>query len=123
MIPDLRCVYCGGLILDRRGTDDELAVRYFVRADPGRYKDAKNAHVGDIRIAWHWRCTQEDPLHLEMADADAAYGRAVDAAGRETAVRRQLQVALDIVDRVNQKFEPPTSHRLLESMRSRRSRG
>lgn len=123
MIPDLRCVYCGGLILDRRGTDDELAVRYFVRADPARYKDAKNAHAGDIRIAWHWRCAQEDPLHFEMADADAAWGRAADADERESALRQQLRVVLEIVDRVDQRLEPPTSYRLLESMRTRRGRG
>lgn len=123
MIPDLRCVYCGGLVLDRRGTEDELAVRYVVRADPARYKDSKNAHAGDFRLAWHWRCAQEDPLHLEMADADAAWGRADDADGREAAIRRQLHVALELIDRADKKFEPPTSYRLLESMGSRRGRG
>lgn len=123
MIPDLRCVYCGGLILDRRGTEDELAVRYFVRADPARYKDSKNAHAGDIRIAWHWSCAQEDPLHLEMADADAAWGRAGNAEEREAALRQQLRVVLGIVDRVDQRLKPPTSYRLLESMRTRRGRG
>lgn len=119
MIPDLRCVYCGGLILDRRGTEDDLAVRYIVRADSARDWDAKNPHAGDIRIAWHWHCACEDPLHEAMADSDAAFFRAPKGE-RKPVIERQVGIVKAIIARISERFDPLIARRVVESMGSRR---
>lgn len=118
MIPDLRCVWCGQLILDRKKIDDVLSIKYIVRKDKDT-SDDRNPHAGDIRIAWHWHCACEDPLHEAMADSDAAFFRAPKG-DRKVVIERQVGIVKAIIARISERFDPLIARRVVESMGSRR---